>query len=70
MGRFTRLMAAPLDVHHKAAIETLRKAVAVNPKFAPAKFHLGRLLIASGQNEEGSKIMAEAITLDPSLAPK
>ena len=46
------------------------KAIEVNPAFAPAKYNLGKLLISTGNNDEGSKLLAEAITLDPTLAPE
>jgi Tfp pilus assembly protein PilF len=50
------------------AIATMRKAADVNPKHAATLFNLGRLLVASGQTDEGNNYVAQAMIIDPTLA--
>lgn len=50
------------------AIDLMRKADAAKPQDARTLFNLGRLLNLSGKTDEGNKLLAQAVSLDPSLA--
>ena len=52
------------------AIANLRKANDVTPNSAPTLFNLGTLLVQDGKTDEGTKMIAQALTLDPTLKPK
>ena len=54
------------------AITTLRKTLEITPtaNHAPVLYNLGTLLIQDGKNDEGAKLIAQAIALDPSIKPK
>lgn len=49
------------------AIVELRKVVAADPKSVGGLYNLGVLLIAQGNAQEGTRLVNEAIELDPSL---
>lgn len=50
-----------------AAIVDLRAALAADPTRAPVMYNLGNVLIANGSVEEGTALIDQAVTLDPSL---
>jgi tetratricopeptide (TPR) repeat protein len=56
---------APLE-----AIELYRRAIGVQPDMALAHLNLGFLLIAQGQQAEGTAELNQAVKLDPSLKPR
>jgi tetratricopeptide (TPR) repeat protein len=45
------------------------RALKVNAKDASAMFNLGKVLVTSGKKDEGAKLIADAIVLDPRLKP-
>ncbi|MCX6008266.1 MAG: hypothetical protein NTZ34_13545, partial [Chloroflexi bacterium] len=50
------------------AVADARKAVELNPKYAPAQVTLGEFLTVNGDVEEGIKVLTQAIKLDPTIA--
>ena len=50
------------------ALEHFRRAVALEPRFAPAQTNLGQILVDSGQAEEALPHCREAVRLDPNSA--
>ena len=50
------------------AVADVRKAVELNPKYAPAQVSLGEFLTVNGDVEEGIDVLTQAIKLDPTIA--
>lgn len=51
----------------KEGIADLQAVVAADPQRAPALFNLGNMLIAEGNVDAGTKLVDQAVTIDPSL---
>jgi tetratricopeptide (TPR) repeat protein len=50
------------------AVEDVRKAVELNPTYAPYQVNLGEFLTINGEPEEAIKVLSQAIKLDPNIA--
>jgi tetratricopeptide (TPR) repeat protein len=50
------------------AVADARKAVQLNPSYAPAQVTLGEFLTVNGDIEEAIKVLTQAIKLDPTIA--
>ncbi|MBN1374653.1 MAG: tetratricopeptide repeat protein, partial [Dehalococcoidia bacterium] len=50
------------------AVADARKAVELNPTYAPSQVTLGEFLTVNGDIEEGIKVLTQAIKLDPTIA--
>jgi Tfp pilus assembly protein PilF len=51
-----------------AAVELYRRAVAADPKMAPAHMRLGFALLHLGKKKEGADQLGTGVSLDPSMA--
>jgi tetratricopeptide (TPR) repeat protein len=51
------------------AIRAFRRAVALDPEFAPAYLNLGAAYIQSGEQQRGRQFLEKAYRLDPMLRP-
>ena len=50
------------------AVESYRRAIEIDPKFAEAQNNLGKLLLLLGEMDEAVSAMVRAKRIDPDLA--
>jgi protein O-GlcNAc transferase len=53
-----------------SAINYFRRALAADPSSAPARFHLGTILVATGNVDEGQSLVNAALATNPELATR
>jgi tetratricopeptide (TPR) repeat protein len=69
-GVWTAVGTARLDRRDlEGALDCLRRAIAVFEPYAPAHYHLGRVLQSLGRHDESRAAFTRARTLNPSLLP-
>lgn len=51
------------------AIADLEAVVTADPKNASAMWNLGKILVAEGRTDEGAKLIADALVINPALDP-
>jgi DNA-binding CsgD family transcriptional regulator/tetratricopeptide (TPR) repeat protein len=64
-GAFLTARHAMITARFREAIAPLRRAIRLNPSFAPAHALLGQVLMLSGEMDEGERRMAHAERLGP-----
>lgn len=67
-ARYNRGLAYKDNGQVNLAIEDLRAVVAKDAQNASAMYNLGQILIKQGNTEEGAKLVADAVAINPQLA--
>ena len=65
---YGKLVSKPGHGSNAGAIQMLRKAVTLNPKYAEAHCELGRVLAQAGETKEAMAELDKSIELNPDLA--
>lgn len=67
-ARYNRGLAYRDSQQSDLAVADLQAVVKADPKNASAMYNLGNLLVSIGRTDEGGQLLADALTLNPSLA--